>query len=55
MNIRAAAIPLALNPSFLAFAKSSHRLTLLKQFDETLRAMQKSGEFQNILTEELAK
>jgi polar amino acid transport system substrate-binding protein len=54
-NLRAAAIPLALNPTFLAFAKSSHRPTLLKQFNKTLREMQKSGEFQALVEDELVK
>jgi polar amino acid transport system substrate-binding protein len=54
-DIDPAATPLARNPTYLAFAKSAHRSGLLKQFDGILKEMQKSGEFQKIVAEELAK
>jgi polar amino acid transport system substrate-binding protein len=54
-HLRFARSPLSQKPTFLAFSKSSHRTKLLSQFDQTIRAMRKSGEFQEIVAAELAK
>ncbi len=54
-NIGAAATPLAENPSFLAFAKRANQTALLKQFDQTIAELKKSGEFKKIVSAELAK
>jgi polar amino acid transport system substrate-binding protein len=54
-NLRAAPEPLAVNPTYLAFAQSSKRRDLLKRFDAALGEMRKSGEYQKIVQEELAR
>lgn len=54
-NIRAATTPLALNPTFLAFSKSANRRALLQQFDQSLKKLQRSGEYQRIIEEEFAR
>lgn len=54
-DIRAADVPLIQPSAFLAFPKPAHRATLLKQFDQALKAMKASGEFSRILAAELTK
>ncbi len=54
-DLGCAPTPLALNPTFLAFAKSACRAALLKQFNSALMQMQKSGEFQKIIAEEISR
>ncbi len=54
-DLGCAPTPLALNPTFLAFAKSAYRAALLKQFNSALMQMQKSGEFQKIIAEEFSR
>lgn len=55
VNLQAAPTPLALNVTFLAFAKSAGKQALLKRFDRTLKAMHANGEFQRIVAAELAR
>jgi polar amino acid transport system substrate-binding protein len=54
-DIRASEVPLIQPPAFLAFPKKANRVPLLKQFDQTIKAMKASGEFQKILAAELAR
>ncbi|MBS1156995.1 MAG: ABC-type amino acid transport/signal transduction system, periplasmic component/domain [Proteobacteria bacterium] len=54
-NIQAAPAPLALNVTFLTFAKSARKQALLKQFDLALKAMHADGEFERIVAAELAR
>lgn len=54
-NIEAVPTPLIENPAFLALAKSANKAALLKQFDQAIKDMKKSGEFQKLVSAELAK
>lgn len=54
-NIDAVPTPLVENAAFLAFAKSANLAALLKQFDLAIKEMKKSGEFQKLVSAELAK
>ncbi len=54
-NVVAATTPLSQIQSFLAFSKTNNRTSLLRQFDQAIADMKKSGEFQTILNEEVSK
>jgi polar amino acid transport system substrate-binding protein len=54
-DVRYSDMPLIQTPTYLAFAKSTNRLDLLKRFDQTIKAMKASGEFKKILAAEFAK
>jgi polar amino acid transport system substrate-binding protein len=47
--------PLAIHPTFLAFAKTARRTPLLQRFDQALRELKKGGEFQRIVDAELGR
>jgi len=49
-NIGFSATALSQNPTYLALAKSNGQAALLKQFDQAINQMQKSGEFRKIVT-----
>jgi polar amino acid transport system substrate-binding protein len=53
-SIGYAANPLSQNPTYLTFAKSANKTAVLKQFDQAIKDMKKSGEFQKIVAAELA-
>jgi len=53
-SLAAAATPLAQNPTYLAFAKSANKVALLKQFNETIKAMKASGELGKLVSQEVA-
>jgi len=49
-NIGFSATALSQNPTYLALAKSTGQTALLKQFDQAISQMQKSGEFRKIVS-----
>lgn len=51
-NISVAPTPLAQNPTFLAFAKSAQKKAVLSQFNQTIKEMKASGEFERIVAAE---
>ncbi|WP_018610417.1 substrate-binding periplasmic protein [Uliginosibacterium gangwonense] len=53
-TLAAAAIPLAQNPTYLAFSKSANKAALLKQFNETIKAMKASGELGKLVSQEVS-
>lgn len=52
-NIAVAEVPLAQNPTYLAFAKSAQQTVLLREFNQVLKTMKTRGEYQKILASEL--
>jgi polar amino acid transport system substrate-binding protein len=54
-NLSVAAAALSESPSFLAFSKKANKVDLLKQFDQAIKDMKKSQEFQKIVQAELSK
>jgi len=54
-NVGFAATPLSQGPTYLTFAKSAKHTDILKQFDQAIKDMKKSGEFQKLVGAELAK
>lgn len=54
-TIAAAAVPLTQNPTYLAFAKSANQGALLRQFNEAVDAMKKSGDLHKAVQEGLEK
>lgn len=54
-TITAAATPLSSNPTYLAFSKAAGKTALLKQFDQAIKDLKKSGDFQKLVQAELAK
>ena len=54
-SVAYAATSLSRNPTFVTFAKSSGKTALLKQFDQAVKEIKASGEFQKIVQAELGK
>lgn len=46
-------VPVAVNPTFLAFSKAAHAQALLNRFDAQIRAMRASGEFKTLMDHEI--
>ena len=54
-TITSAATPLSASPTYLTFAKASGRQALLRQFDQAIKDMKASGEFQKLVQASLAQ
>ena len=54
-NIGCSSIPLSRNSTFLAFSKSKNCTELLRQFNQAIAAMKRDGEFEKLVSAELAK
>jgi polar amino acid transport system substrate-binding protein len=53
-SVIAATNPLSQSPTYLTFSKSANKAAILKQFDQAIKDMKKSGEFQKLVSAELA-
>jgi len=54
-SVSAAATPLAQNPTFLAFSKAAGQTELLRKFDQAVKQLKSSGEFDKLVGEALNK